>query len=57
MKSEIQKDSSITREGVKITYDISTNGGCEVHAKGQRSKVKCTEFKTQHNRFRIVTPV
>ena len=87
----MQKHSSITREGVKISYDISihppthicnssdffpfffscdqvrpsvtpfslcphydiimkfsgviTNGRCEVHAKGQRSKVKFTEFQ------------
>ena len=36
---------------------VITNGRCEVQAKGQRSEVKFTEFKTQHNRFRIVTPV
>ena len=100
------KYSSITREGVKISYDISiqppspplifsffscdqaalwmiqsvrpsvtlfslcphydiimkfpgviTNGRCEVHTKGQRLKVKFTEFKSQLSRFRIVTPV
>ena len=36
---------------------VITNGRCEVRAKGQRSKVKFTEFKTQLSRFRIVTPV
>ena len=30
---------------------------CDVHAKGQRSKVKVTEVTTQLNRFRTVTPV
>ena len=38
---------------------VITNGKSDVHAKGQgqRSKVKDTEFNTQPNRYRTVTPV
>ena len=38
---------------------VITNDQSKVHAKGQgqRSKVKVTEFTTQLNRFRTVTPV
>ena len=47
---------SVTSFSLCPPYDIImkfpgviTNDRCEVHAKGQRSKVKFTEFKTQHN--------
>ena len=41
---------------MKFSGDI-TNDKSDVHAKGQRSKVKVTEVTTQLNRFRTVTPV
>ena len=41
-----------------ITFSgVITNDKSDVHAKGQRSKVKVTEVMTPFNRFRTVTPV
>ena len=40
-----------------MKFSVITNDKSDVHGKGQRSKVKVPEVKTQLSSFRTVTPV